>query len=72
MAQIVNRRLDPRAAALAMGGDWHDLGGALSDDAVEPVALQPLAGIDDAGERGGRPVGSSNFGPRRRSSSSSP
>ena len=22
-----------RAAALAMGGDWHDLGGALSDDA---------------------------------------
>ena len=32
-----------RAAALAMGGDWHDLGGALSDDASEPVALQPLA-----------------------------
>ena len=28
-----------RAAALAMGGDWHDLGGALSDDAIEPVAL---------------------------------
>ena len=40
-----------RAAALAMGGDWHDLGGALSDDAMEPVALQPLAAIDDAGER---------------------
>ena len=40
-----------RAAALAMGGDWHDLGGALSDDATEPVALQPLAGIDDAAER---------------------
>src|SRR5216684_4261111 len=40
-----------RAAALAMGGDWHGLGGALSDDAVEPVALQPLAAIDDAGER---------------------
>jgi type IV secretory pathway VirB4 component len=40
-----------RAAALAMGGDWHDLGGALSDDAMEPVALQPLASIDDAGER---------------------
>ncbi|MGY4307867.1 type IV secretion/conjugal transfer VirB4 family ATPase [Bradyrhizobium sp. USDA 4369] len=40
-----------RAAALAMGGDWHDLGGALSDDAAEPVALQPLAGIDDAAER---------------------
>lgn len=41
-----------RAAALAMGGDWHDLGGALSDDAAEPVALQPLALIDDAAERG--------------------
>jgi type IV secretion system protein VirB4 len=40
-----------RAAALAMGGDWHDLGGALSEDAMEPVALQPLAEIDDAGER---------------------
>ena len=40
-----------RAAALAMGGDWHDLGGARSDDATEPVALQPLAGIDDAAER---------------------
>ncbi|WP_316192513.1 MULTISPECIES: conjugal transfer protein TrbE [unclassified Bradyrhizobium] len=35
------------AAAIAMGGDWHDLGGALSDD----VALQPLAQIDDAAER---------------------
>jgi type IV secretion system protein VirB4 len=41
-----------RAAALAMGGDWHDLGGALSEDASEPVALQPLALIDDAAERG--------------------
>ena len=40
-----------RAAALAMGGDWHDLGGALSEDVSDPVALQPLAGIDDAGER---------------------
>ena len=40
-----------RAAALAMGGDWHDLGGALADDDGEPVALQPLARIDDAGER---------------------
>jgi type IV secretion/conjugal transfer VirB4 family ATPase len=39
-----------RAAALAMGGDWHDLGGALSDDATEPVALQPLGLIDDAAE----------------------
>jgi type IV secretion system protein VirB4 len=40
-----------RPVALAMGGDWHDLGGALSDDASEPVALQPLARIDDAAER---------------------
>ena len=40
-----------RAAAMAMGGDWHDLGGALADDAA-PVALQPLARIDDAAERG--------------------
>ncbi|OYV41332.1 MAG: conjugal transfer protein TrbE [Rhodospirillales bacterium 20-64-7] len=41
-----------RAAVLAMGGDWQDLGGALSDDASMPVALQPLARIDDAAERG--------------------
>ena len=41
-----------RAAVLAMNGDWHDLGGALSDSASEPVALQPLARIDDASERG--------------------
>ena len=40
-----------RAASLAMGGDWHDLGGALADEATEPVALQPLARVDDAGER---------------------
>jgi type IV secretion/conjugal transfer VirB4 family ATPase len=40
-----------RAAALAMGGDWHDLGGALASDASEPVALQPLARTDDTGER---------------------
>jgi type IV secretion system protein VirB4 len=41
-----------RAAALAMDGDWHDLGGALSDGNENPVALQPLAWIDDASERG--------------------
>jgi type IV secretion system protein VirB4 len=40
-----------RAAAIAMGGDWHDLGGALSDDGANGVALQPLAVIDDAAER---------------------
>ena len=41
-----------RAAALAVGGDWHDLGGALSEDASEPVALQPLSQIDASDERG--------------------
>ncbi len=40
-----------RAAALACGGDWHDLGGSLSDDIAEPVALQPLARIDLSEER---------------------
>ncbi len=40
-----------RAAAPAMGGDWHDLGGALSDNAIEPVALQPLSEIDEPGQR---------------------
>ncbi|MHC0612993.1 conjugal transfer protein TrbE [Komagataeibacter oboediens] len=40
-----------RAAALAMGGDWHDLGGGLAEDISEPVALQPLRDIDAAGER---------------------
>lgn len=40
-----------RASALAMGGDWHDLGGSLVDDVAEPVALQPLARIDAADER---------------------
>jgi type IV secretion system protein TrbE len=40
-----------RTAALAMGGDWHDLGGALSENIAEPVALQPLALINDAAER---------------------
>ena len=34
-----------RAAALAMGGDWHDLGGS------GEVFLQPLARIDDPAER---------------------
>ncbi|MCK1504334.1 conjugal transfer protein TrbE [Bradyrhizobium sp. 18] len=41
-----------RAAALAMGGDWHDLGGALSDGGDQAIALQPLAWIDDPSERG--------------------
>jgi type IV secretion system protein VirB4 len=41
-----------RAATLAMGGDWQDLGGSLTDDA-EPtsVQLQPLALIHHVPER---------------------
>ena len=41
-----------RAATLSMGGSWRDLGGALSEDAFEPVSLQPLANIVDLAERG--------------------
>jgi type IV secretion system protein VirB4 len=42
-----------RAASIAMGGDFHDLGGALTSDAGEeaPVALQPLARVDEPAER---------------------
>lgn len=40
-----------RAATLAMGGDWHDLGGGLSGDIGEPVQLQPLAQIHHVPER---------------------
>ena len=40
-----------RAAALAMGGDWHDLGGDLSDGAATSVSLQPLARIHHVPER---------------------
>lgn len=41
-----------RAAAIAMGGDWQDLGGALHDaGSAGSVALQPLARIDEAAER---------------------
>jgi type IV secretion system protein VirB4 len=40
-----------RAAALAMGGDWHDLGGAMAGDGSAPVTMQPLRGIDEADER---------------------
>jgi type IV secretion system protein VirB4 len=41
-----------RAAALAMGGDWHDLGGGLTDAAQTSVNLQPLARVHDLAERG--------------------
>ncbi|MBB2169691.1 conjugal transfer protein TrbE [Gluconacetobacter aggeris] len=46
-----------RAATLAMGGDWHDLGGRLSDNTADgeggspTVSLQPLARIDDPDEQ---------------------
>jgi type IV secretion system protein VirB4 len=41
-----------RAATLGMGGDWQDLGGALHEsDGTGGVALQPLARIDEPGER---------------------
>jgi type IV secretion system protein TrbE len=41
-----------RAAALAMDGQWHDLGGAIAGESSETVALQPLAKVDDVSERG--------------------
>ena len=40
-----------RAATIAMGGDWHDIGGVLSGESSEFVELQPLAAIDDSSER---------------------
>ncbi|MBO9707452.1 MAG: conjugal transfer protein TrbE [Caulobacter sp.] len=40
-----------RAAALGMGGDFHDLGGVLRDADRPAVELQPLARIDDDAER---------------------
>src|SRR5690348_873805 len=40
-----------RAATIAMGGDWHDIGGVLSGESAEFVELQPLAAIDDVSER---------------------
>ena len=40
-----------RAAVLAMGGDWHDLGGGLTDAADALVSLQPLARVHETYER---------------------
>jgi type IV secretion system protein VirB4 len=40
-----------RAAALAMRGDWHDLGGSLTDGAASSVSLQPLARVHETHER---------------------
>ncbi|AYV48523.1 conjugal transfer protein TrbE [Caulobacter flavus] len=40
-----------RAAALGMGGAFHDLGGVLRESGRPAVALQPLARIDEESER---------------------
>ncbi|RWD42774.1 conjugal transfer protein TrbE [Mesorhizobium sp.] len=40
-----------RVASLAMGGDWHDLGGELTDGTEASVSFQPLAGIRHTPER---------------------
>jgi len=40
-----------RAAALAMDGDWHDLGGGLTEGSDASVSLQPLARIHETYER---------------------
>ena len=40
-----------RAAAIACGGDWQDLGGSLNDATGDGVQLQPLARIDEPAER---------------------
>ncbi len=40
-----------RAAALAMRGDWHDLGGGLTDNSESSVSLQPLARVNTTAER---------------------
>ncbi|HJP67672.1 MAG TPA: conjugal transfer protein TrbE, partial [Sphingomicrobium sp.] len=40
-----------RAAALACGGDWQDLGGMLADEGGQGVQLQPLARIDEPTKR---------------------
>jgi type IV secretion system protein VirB4 len=40
-----------RAAALAMGGDWHDLGGGLTEGDEHSVSLQPLSRLDKTTDR---------------------
>ncbi|CDX37702.1 conjugal transfer protein trbE [Mesorhizobium sp. ORS 3359] len=40
-----------RAATLAMAGDWHDLGGHLTEGMDASVSLQPLARVHDMYER---------------------
>jgi type IV secretion/conjugal transfer VirB4 family ATPase len=40
-----------RAATLAMGGDWHDLGGGLTEGSEVSASLQPFARIHETAER---------------------
>ena len=40
-----------RVATLAMGGDWHDLGGRLTESTESSVSLQPLARIEQTQDR---------------------
>jgi type IV secretion system protein VirB4 len=40
-----------RAAALTMGGDWHDLGGGLTEGDEHSVSLQPLSRLEETTER---------------------
>jgi type IV secretion/conjugal transfer VirB4 family ATPase len=40
-----------RAATLAMRGSWCNLGSGSADDPSSPIALQPLAHVDDVPER---------------------
>jgi type IV secretion system protein VirB4 len=40
-----------RAATLAMGGDWHNLGEGLGRDTEAGATMQPLARCDEPGER---------------------
>lgn len=40
-----------RASALAMGGEWQDLGRSTQEDAGKSLMLQPLARIDEVAER---------------------
>jgi type IV secretion system protein VirB4 len=40
-----------RAAALAMDGDWHDLGGGLTEGDEHSVSLQPLSRLEETAER---------------------
>ena len=50
-AQVFDFGGSIRAAALAMGGDWHDLGGGLTEGDEHSVSLQPLSRLGETAER---------------------